>query len=379
MGLQQGTLRNRILRTHLFVGLLSGIVALALGISGSILVFRPELERAAQPRTVESPAPSASIQNIVAGYSQAHPDQPVRSVILPQDERDPVQLAIASGERNRRVTVDATGGELPSAQPGWIAWLVRFHHTLFANGHILTGIAGLLLSYLCVSGIVIWWPAIRALRFDVTFDPSRLRSYRARDLHVFVGVWTMALLLLLAFSGTVFTWRDAYTRAALTLTGGRYEQIKPPRTGDARSLDLDAAIASARTAVPGATPTMLRLPGKPGEPITVRMRADSDLRRMGSNQVFIGDAGQVLGIDRLADKPFGVRAVDALAAIHMAEFGGLPLKLLWVVVGFAPAILFLSGFRLWWRKTVQSQSREGSLSHLTVVSPQPSRTSPGNE
>lgn len=356
MSSPQGRIQNAFYQVHLWVGILTGIVAVALGISGSILMFRPELERAANPAlaTVSPYSSSTSVQKLVNDFRASHPDANIRGITLPEPgEASPVVFMVGNGNRNTRTAIDASSGrELPSSSGGWIPWTVRLHHSLFAQGHFYTGIAGWALTILCISGLIVWWPSIAALPFDAALRSSRLRNWRARDWHVFAGFWLLVPLAILAFSGTVFTWRDAYTRAASFVTRAS-ANAAPPKVsadGDARNVNLDGAINAARTAVPGGVVRMVRTPSKPGDPVVVRLRMPGELRRIGSTQVFVGASAQVVAVDRLSDKSFAVRAVDALAPLHMGEFGGWPLKILWTFAGFVPALLFFTGVWLTWRK-----------------------------
>jgi uncharacterized iron-regulated membrane protein len=54
-------------------------------------------------------------------------------------------------------------------------------------------------------------------------------------------------------------------------------------------------------------------------------------------------------IDRLSDRPAGARFLAALAPIHYGEFGGIPIKALWSLLGLTPSLLFITGFVAWRR------------------------------
>ena len=43
-----------------------------------------------------------------------------------------------------------------------------------------------------------------------------------------------------------------------------------------------------------------------------------------------------------------------------AEFGGLPVKILWSVLGVTPAVLFVTGLVVWWRPKNRKRRREAS-------------------
>jgi len=40
-------------------------------------------------------------------------------------------------------------------------------------------------------------------------------------------------------------------------------------------------------------------------------------------------------------------------AIHVGDFGGWPVKALWVILGLVPPLLFVTGFIMWWNRVVQ--------------------------
>ncbi len=42
-----------------------------------------------------------------------------------------------------------------------------------------------------------------------------------------------------------------------------------------------------------------------------------------------------------------------LIRLHFGRFGGLSVRVLWTVLGLLPAVLFITGFTLWWRRVVR--------------------------
>ena len=43
----------------------------------------------------------------------------------------------------------------------------------------------------------------------------------------------------------------------------------------------------------------------------------------------------------------------ALIQMHFGRFGGLWVRYLWVLLGLLPAVLFVTGFALWWTRVVR--------------------------
>ena len=49
-------------------------------------------------------------------------------------------------------------------------------------------------------------------------------------------------------------------------------------------------------------------------------------------------------------RTIGDTIVRSIAPAHVGSFGGLTVRVLWFVFGLMPAVLFVSGFLVWWNK-----------------------------
>ena len=68
----------------------------------------------------------------------------------------------------------------------------------------------------------------------------------------------------------------------------------------------------------------------------------------------------------------GESVLLALLQLHFGRFGGLGVRVLWVVLGLLPAVLFVTGFVLWWTRVVRKRAagaevvfREHGADHAT--------------
>ena len=48
----------------------------------------------------------------------------------------------------------------------------------------------------------------------------------------------------------------------------------------------------------------------------------------------------------------GDAIVNSVVPVHFGTFGGWPVRMLWSVLGLAPAVLFASGFVMWWNRVL---------------------------
>ena len=49
----------------------------------------------------------------------------------------------------------------------------------------------------------------------------------------------------------------------------------------------------------------------------------------------------------------GESVLLALIQLHFGRFGGLHIRVLWTVLGLVPAVLFVTGFIMWWTRVVR--------------------------
>ena len=52
--------------------------------------------------------------------------------------------------------------------------------------------------------------------------------------------------------------------------------------------------------------------------------------------------------------------------LHFGNFGGAPVKVLWVILGLAPSLLSVTGFLMWWNRSL---AKKWARRHRESVSP----------
>ncbi len=48
--------------------------------------------------------------------------------------------------------------------------------------------------------------------------------------------------------------------------------------------------------------------------------------------------------------------MTALCPLHISSYGGLPIQIIYFIIGFAPVELFITGLIVWWSKTYGAKS-----------------------
>ena len=234
--------RRAIFQIHLWTGVAAGLYLLLVSVTGSVLVFRVELSRASTlpPITVKvsgSPLSETALKDVAL---KAYPDYQVTQIFL--NAKDPTRPAEVwlerRGRKKQQLFNPYTGAELgPAITFGFrtVTWLLDLHDNLLAGptGRLVNGIGGLLLTLLCLTGTVIWWPGVKTWRRGLLLRWGVNWKRLTWDLHNVVGFWTFALVFMWAFTGVYLVFQQAFGAVVDYLQPyPPNEELFAPRFGD---------------------------------------------------------------------------------------------------------------------------------------------------
>ena len=353
-------------RTHAWVGLISGIFLVVICVTGSVAVFRPEIERAVDyagqdftvvpngnakitagraaataqaaypgstPQLVRFPAPPGSTQvhgdaYLVTLTQRAENHKRARNV---QVLVDPFRDAVIREHKNVR---------------GWGDWLRQLHvRFLYGSfwGRYIVGFFGLTLLFSTVSGVMIF------ARFNAnSWRPKGVRWGRGQrivwaDVHKLVGLGSVAFNIVFGVSGAVLGLEGIYHK---------YLAEKPPAVRRATVAQLpaggiDAFVDHARALVPDAQPTAVLLNHARAGIVRVDLWPTTShlVREMSSYVVFDATSAAPIEVYDATNAPAGVRLYYAMEPLHFGRLGGaMWVKLLWGLMGLTGGFLSISGF-----------------------------------
>jgi uncharacterized iron-regulated membrane protein len=356
-------MRGVLYKLHLWSGLVIGLLLMALGISGSLLVFRADLERLqhGEGRQVEPRGAHAPIDSWIAAALAAVPNKVLARVTLPATEREVAQVFLQiQGARNLKqaeleaVYVDPYRVQVLGsyvADRGWIWAMQDFHYALFSGetGLKVNGVAAILLVVLALSGPLLWWPGWTRVGIGLRVRTQSPRAFW-RDLHAVSGVVSCLALLLIGLTGTYYAYRSTATAAVTLLSGNA--ALPPPvaATPGGRALPLQALLDAMRRHVPRATLDEVRPARSPRAAASISFRWPGE-RVFARNRAFLDPASaEILRLDSYRDLPNGAKVLANMQPWHFGSFAGRWSQWLWVFMGLLPALLFGSGLWLWWRK-----------------------------
>ncbi|HWE52610.1 MAG TPA: PepSY-associated TM helix domain-containing protein, partial [Bryobacteraceae bacterium] len=206
-------LRKAIFQIHLWSGIGFGLYVLMASVTGSVLVYSNELFRAAtrDPIVVATPGPRLgtrlSDEQLKAAAMSAYPGYKAVTLSHERNPNQAVTISLKAGSRAKsRLFNPYTGADLGNSVP-WGIWLVsrtmELHDDLLAGptGREVNGTGALLLLLLGFSGIVVWWPGIKAWRRNLTAHRKTGWRRFIWELHGMIGFWSLGFLVVFGVSG----------------------------------------------------------------------------------------------------------------------------------------------------------------------------------
>jgi uncharacterized iron-regulated membrane protein len=351
-------LRKIIWTLHLWIGLTLGLLAAVSGLSGSAMVFGPDLESWLHPHQWQSKllvkdTTPVGIQSVADSLKQQHPEAELLFIRFPQKPNGVYEAWLDGGEL--RATIDQYSGQILStygATDSVFGWLYVFHTEYLQGerGEMLVGWAGLGLLFLSVSGVVVWWPRKGDWRAAFSYR-SRTARRPGYNLHRFVG-WISALMLsVIALSGASLVYPEVSTRVLESALGSSPQEKPKSKFVDSEMVSFDKAVETAKQTLPGARVTRISPPAKKDAPLVVRVRFPEETHPFGQSNVYLDAySGKVLRADDARRVAQSQQLLNLRYPLHIGQWGGRVSQILHCIAGVVPAILYVTGIMMWWSR-----------------------------
>ena len=377
---QRVFLRRAIFQVHLWLGILLAIYSVVIGLTGSALVFKEEIEQATQPRLyhVSQGPQQITLDAAVRRIQSARPGWVVFAMEdFAQPERATTVLMRSTTAKStpnyRMVSFDPHTGQVLFDRlryAGFMGWLSNLHVYLLSGetGLLVSGWMGVGLLLLCLSGLILWWPGVQ--RWAAALVINSKASWRRLnwDLHTVIGFWASAALIVIIFTGVDFAFPGPVGNLIEVATGGSLSTRaassaalkKPTLTSTAQVITIDQAIAAAYRALPkDAPPGYLQLPAHAGSPYKVTgyytgVAPYSQLVRISLDPY----TGALLTLNNTRQQTRGQRIEQYFVAVHFGSFAGegvfgTLVKGCWVLLGIVPALLAVTGLVMYWNRKLR--------------------------
>ena len=352
-------------RVHHWLGLAMGAFIVLASFTGSVLVIhhdvekwlQPERHRVAPPQPGEPAATDAAeiVRTLAAQAPAGYRPLRIEPAKSPQSADKYVFIGATTADRWSALVDPHRGNVLwqGADQSLFTPWLLHLHMHLHlgAIGYLTMGLAGLALTLLAVSGIILTRGRLRVLlRAPIRWG----QGWRAAtaDLHCWLGLVGIYFSFVLGVTGVWFS---------ILITPGqlkRSEAALPPPFELGQLTAIAPALAAAQARWPDAEVARITLPWKPEIGLQVRMlHRDAPVWRKFSHVDFDPVTGQMQRVRDAREATPGEKLRAILAPLHFGFYGATLTKWLYAIGGLVPGLLALSGTLIWWLRRRGSVNR----------------------
>ena len=210
--------RRFLVQVHLWVGLTLGVYIVVLSVSGSLSVLRPDVHRWFVPRSVPTEGTRLTGDALQDAVRRTYPLYEVTNVFERRRPETPVMVTLQrDGETVERLFDPYAARDLGLTYPPIteaIEWVVDLHDNLLTGttGRAVNGVGALLFLALAITGAVVWWPGVNRVGHSLVPGKPAKSARFARRLHIALGIWMLALILMWAVTAVYFSFPDPFER-----------------------------------------------------------------------------------------------------------------------------------------------------------------------
>lgn len=351
-------MRRFLLNLHLWAGLVGGVFLILSGITGSLMVFENEIDRALNPKLtwVTSGENHLTLTEMKSRLEEKYPGRAVAGFLIPPRSDIAWGAALQSKTPGSGAPLDVTFNPFTgdvlgteSERNNFVRYVHSFHLRLMMGdaGTLLVSLAAVLLLVLSLSGVVLWWPR-KLLKVNWRSQTNQLNF----ELHQALGIYLSFFLMIFAITALVIHWENAATRMANRIANSADVPPFPrlqPLSANSVTLSPDRLLSIAESAAPGAHATWILLSANP---VRIAMKYPEDRTPSGRTNLFI-DAytGNVVFHLNSRSGPLGYRLVKLWnREIHTGDIGGLPTRILACVISLTLPVMAVTGPLIWWNR-----------------------------
>ena len=419
-------IRGFFIWLHRWAGLVMALFLVIVGLTGSLLAFRQEIDTWLNPQLYAvAPRDAPMLDSIELRDKAAalYPDVPFDMVPLRLEPDRTVQFGFLpskaastpkeewrqwsylfldpyTGEKRatrRANDIIRWDGE-PLTSENLMGFILRLHFALAAPGDeagrwgvIFLGIIAIVWTIDCFVSFYLTFPLRLCVKRDA---PSSAKSWWSRwkpawliklnagatrinfDIHRAFGLWTWAMLFILAWSSVELNLGNEVYTPVMALA---FDMRDPPNNLPALAQPLEAPALGWREALVRGRALLAEAGARQG--FTVLREDQLVLNRalgvyileargsgeLGNSEVyaaFDANTGELKALSGQRAESPGPFISRWLKGIHMAAVFGLPMQILIFIMGFVITALSITGVYIWWKKR---RARKFSKAHRGAV------------
>ena len=386
---------------HLWLGLSSGLIVIAVCFSGTVYVFNTELTENAAPHLYKvepvfgkERIPVDSLMEKVKSASGGT----IVAVTIPADLKRTYQFNIKKkGDETRGgiaymvnpYTGDIVGNSKEkNGTKEFMSTMFSLHRWLLLDkvekpiikglpnkelGSMITGWATIIFTLGCITGLIIWFPQkIRNWKQGLSVKWGAGWKRINHDLHNSLAFYALFFLLLMGLTGP--QWSFEWYRNGLQKTLGTYKPKDAPKEKTPKSVLPEYQAGLTTLSITNYIKEADKVLAYNGN-YTITLPVDSTAATLISKTklgFFAPAAGDKLTLDQYSgkivkteifkDKPFNERVAGSIKAIHVGNVYGTFTKIIYFIACLIATSLPVTGTMIWLNKLKKKKRRKNIAS-----------------
>ncbi|HEX2684431.1 MAG TPA: PepSY-associated TM helix domain-containing protein [Ferruginibacter sp.] len=354
--------KNFIFYIHSTAGLLSGLFILLMSLSGAALVLHDDIDRLQQPGFSIKDYGNITVDSAYRDVRERFPQVQINSCVLPQNKATAFIFSVydpsyKKGKKAMEMFIHPqTGGYLGTRGGGddmennFMSWLSKFHNSfhLGKTGEWLLGFFALVFLLSLLTGLILFRKNVPGV---LLFKKA---VYKRNNIHQVIAVWALAFNLMIAVTGF---WMQRYVFKKEFYAPDNYTPVL--RASPALSFNFDTAYHDLRKKYLDFTAHVIYFSqSSSGNTYVYGSRSSRGYLHSAkfADEITLDSAGRISNT-RLFEQNSGHDRYDILnSQLHMGNFGGWGIKIIYFVFGLTGALLSITGFFLWMRRRRQAQT-----------------------
>lgn len=395
---------------HLWLGLASGLIVIAICLSGTIYVFNTEIRELTSPKlyyvSTTSAASPLSIDTLIE-KTEATTGGKVTALKTYSDPERTWQLTItmpvvattedikAEEVKPINYRIDPYSGEikgdltnLKNATTETMSWMFSLHRWLLLDrikepifgelpnrklGSYISGTATILFTLGLITGLIIWFPQKlknwkQGLKIKWNGNWKRINH----DLHNSLAFYSLIFLIIMGLTGP--QWSFPWYREGLQKTLGTYKPQDAPQPEQPKSvvpktafnkLNVSDYIAAADRVLAYDGDYTITLPGDSTAVVSIAKLHTGFFAAAASDKLLLDQySASILKLDIFKEKPFNERVAGSIKALHVGDVYGKFSKIIYFIACLIATTLPVTGTIIWLNKLKKKREKakkKGSL------------------
>ncbi len=399
---------------HLWLGLASGVILVAVCLSGTIYVYNTELREMASPELFKVEKGSERISSeVLLQMIKDESGGEITGITIPNDLERSYQISVRTkGDKSRfgtsyyvnPYTGSILGTSLEKTRTDeFMSIMFSLHRWLLLDrvenpiinglenrklGSYISGTATILFTIGALTGLVLWFPPrLKNWRQGLKIKAKGNWKRTIHDLHNTLGFYSAILLIIMGITGPQwsFEWYRTGLRKALGTydagagsrgPGGSSGKEKETAAAPILAYSLEHYISEVDKRLDYPGNYRVTLPKTEKDDIQVSKTKVGFFAPAAADQASISiTSAEITEVDIFGERPFNERVSSSIKALHVGDVYGSFSKLLYFIACAIATSLPITGTLIWLNKMKKSGARSkktkrpissGSISRRSV-------------